>query len=116
MRYRKPARFVTAPLALPSGALRPTLPQRWATRGSSPVPARLEFVLRDPQGAGEDGSQSAICRLALGQARGDLREVLEPRRAVGQIPLKPPQSRPLVLRRTTLRSVWQRRCSSITRL
>jgi hypothetical protein len=33
---------------------------------------------------------------------GDLREVLEPGRAFGQVPLKPAQRRPLELRRSTL--------------
>ena len=45
----------------------------------------------------------AVSGLALRQPMRDLREVLEPGRALGQVPLEPPHRRPLVLRRTTLR-------------
>jgi hypothetical protein len=40
--------------------------------------------------------------LALGKGGRDLGEVLQPRRALGQIPLKPSQSCSLVLRRSAL--------------
>jgi hypothetical protein len=66
----------------------------------------LALALRAPNGHVVHGwnlARSCICRLALGEGRRDLGEVLESRRAFSEVPLQPAQRRPLVLRRPALR-------------
>ena len=74
--------------------------------GALVQPARLELPLLDAQVARELGSSSAILRLKLRQARRDVREAMQPRRVLGEIPLEPPDRRLLVLREPRLAQMW----------
>ena len=66
----------------------------------------LALVLRAPDRHVVHGWNlpcSCICRLALGEGRRDLGKVLEPGRALRDVPLQPPHRRSLLPRRSTLR-------------